>query len=1109
MKYNPFLLWKTLFLTFICTLSLSATFSLAIAQAGTFVEVAQPRVFPAGAPNASDISIRGIFPRYRTADNPYDTIEAIKAFHATRLDWFSRLDKDFIAKVRQTGCSIQGSVAMAQYFPPLIPDPENPDTFVRGPAMGYPSGPAFEDLSILDIAGQAVVAPNMRAWPRNTALWGCINNPLVREGHLRKMQSLIDLGVDSIQQDASEMNHHPRFWGGCYCDYCIVGFREYIKKHNYSQYLIHFGIEDVNTFNYRDYLTKLGAPAGDGFYKWQGVPIDLRRFYDDFQAQASADYHRWWRVKLNQYAGRYVCVSANNYFGWVQPYYHVFDYGIRELNYYDANPKTIWTRMQEAAEIGKLQCFTMPIKAHQGETPEWIQFTCQTLATVYAAGGLMQVPWDTYMPFGSGKDSSRYFGKPENYAHLYAFIRACSQYFDDYQNAAVIGPDIDDLRWPEEKPIKINNGSGKVYAFARAIPGEPDKQIVIHLIDWADKPEPFRISINPEACFGGQPIKIRLVTPISYDKQAHETAWETKNYKPLVKWTSISQSLSRPLNIPSLSPWGILIIELDKGDSAQASTFVEAAQPRVFPAGAPKASEVSIRSLSPRRRSDDNPHDTIEAIKNFHATRLDWTYGMNEEFIDKVRSLNCTVQGTVAMAGYVNPDTVSTNDSNEYPGVSQPGGPAFEELSILDLDGMPVIAPWMRTWNFRALWGCINNPLAQAAHLRTVKKLIDVGVDSIQQDCPEMNHQPRFWGACFCDHCMIKFRGFLQSQNLTPDKLKEFGIDDLCTFSYRDLLKQQNAPVAKSVVNFKDTNEELKQLFFNFQAQSSGEFHGWWRNELNEYAGRYVPVSCNNYFGWDQPYYRVFDFGIRELKAEAADPSELYKRILYAAELGKTQLFTMPLRDDQAETPEWIELTNKTLATLYAIGSWMQAPWDTYMGGTTPRYFGSPEDHAHLYAMVRACAIYLDDYEDAAAFGPDIEDGRWASGKPIAIKDGSGKVYAFARAIPGGVDKPIVIHLIDWAEKPEPFTLSVDPNACFGDQKVTVRLATPVPYDKQAHEAAWETKNYQPLVRWTQISKGLSAPLNIPALSPWGILVIELDKGDAAQAGTFTEVAQR
>lgn len=505
--------------------------------------------------------------------------------------------------------------------------------------------------------------------------------------------------------------------------------------------------------------------------------------------------------------------------------------------------------------------------------------------------------------------------------------------------------------------------------------------------------------------------------------------------------------------------------------------------------GAPRASDVCMRSLRPRPIHARDPHDTLEAMRGFHVTWLEWTYGNDRPFIGRVHDLGATFGGALAAGSYA-------------------GDQPHEQWNVRNLDGMPVYATWMRAWNKPNSWGCANHPEFRAGHVRAAVAAVEAGADVLQRDEPGQNMHALNWGGCFCDHCMAGFRAWLE-QHADRQVLRELGVADLDRFDYRDYLRQRGAPVGDDFQRW--PGDQLKQYFADFQIESTVAFNRWWRARLNEQVGRHVPVSCNNGGRHWRDIEQVFDYCIGELAASHATPDFLHAAMRQAAALGKTQTVTMPLRrGGPQETPDWIRHTRQTIATVYASGGHLEMPWDTYL--PTPdaqRYFGQAENYADLTAFVRGMASRLDGYSEAFACGGDLLDSRWQDMLPpitLVTRD----VFAFVRAIPQAPDSPVVVHLVDWRAEPQPFRLALRPQAFFGGRPWRVRLCTPVlPYDRQAHDRAFETGDYARLVQETTLAQGYGNTFDVPALQPWGALVVEPDSTATAGIWPPTLAADR
>jgi hypothetical protein len=486
-------------------------------------------------------------------------------------------------------------------------------------------------------------------------------------------------------------------------------------------------------------------------------------------------------------------------------------------------------------------------------------------------------------------------------------------------------------------------------------------------------------------------------------------------------------------------------------------------------------SEVVMRSLIPRPSGPGDPHDTLEAIRRFHVTRLEWVYGLTPDFVRKAKALGVSVSGATSC--------------NTALGITNSPESA-QQFGILDLNLHSITAPWMRKWNPSGLWLCINNPTVRERSLAQIEQQYDLGLRDLQRDYPEDNHAALGWGGCFCPHCMAGFRDYLRT-NCPPAELRALGVDNVEAFDYRQYLLDHHAPVGDPFRTY--DGGRLKELFRAFQLQATLAFHAWWRAELNRHAGHYVPVSCNNNSLTFTGTFAPFDFWIGELFVRNNKPEFFFQLEQTVTRLGKGQTLTMPEARDFTPTPAWIRQIRQAIAASYATGLHIEAPWDAYIPWQqSSRFYGEPKDFSDLFAMVRASADVLDGYESVAAAGMHLQDARWnASNLPVSVLPAAAPVSAFVRAKPGHPDAPVVIHLINWSDSPEPCRLALRAEMMFAGRPFQAVLLSPVPYQQAAHEAAFASKDYAKLVQRTVLGAGEVYSLAIPALYPWGIVVLE------------------
>jgi len=95
-------------------------------------------------------------------------------------------------------------------------------------------------------------------------------------------------------------------------------------------------------------------------------------------------------------------------------------------------------------------------------------------------------------------------------------------------------------------------------------------------------------------------------------------------------------------------------------------------------------------------------------------------------------------------------------------------------------------------------------------------------------------------------------------------------------------------------------------------------------------------------------------------------------------------------------------------------------PWDVYMpgGAHVPRYFGKREQYVDLFGFIRANQKHLDDHEEAATAGFEMEENRYGEAPPVSIVENA-KVSAVVRVVPGQPDCGAVVHLVDYSTEPK------------------------------------------------------------------------------------------
>ena len=475
-----------------------------------FHELAQPTSRPAGAPAYSDVCFSSRWRHPTNANDPHDTFATAEAFRVSRYLWVYTSSADFIQKAKQTADSFQCALNS------MVAD--------------HPDG-GRQHGRLTDLNGNLVSAPWMRQW--KDPAWGCCNSPEWRASYLAAAKAALDAGADLFQMDDPGLNYTAIQWGACFCEYCMAGFRDYLATETTTEERVDWGIDTLDGFDYGAYLREQGAPVGDAFAKWKGGP--LKAHFQSFLKASVTRFYQDMRAAIDAHAGRHVTFSSNNYQGrWTFPY-DLFDFGLAELPHRDLGPTLIYDRLKEARDRGKAQVFTL--------VSEDVALTRQIIATTYACGGHLLVPWDVYL--GSTPDGSRrYYGTPEQYGDVYHFVRDNASLFDGYEDAAYVIPGLPDERLGNSAGVHVAEDTDDYCAFVRAVPGNPDAPVICHVVDWRAKPEPVTLQLDRTRLPGAGAPQLELRRP----GKAPEPMPFTMQDDQLV------------IELPPVAPWGVLVI---------------------------------------------------------------------------------------------------------------------------------------------------------------------------------------------------------------------------------------------------------------------------------------------------------------------------------------------------------------------------------------------------------------------------------------------------------------------------------------------------------------------------------------------------------------------
>ncbi len=354
--------------------------------------------------------------------------------------------------------------------------------------------------------------------------------------------------------------------------------------------------------------------------------------------------------------------------------------------------------------------------------------------------------------------------------------------------------------------------------------------------------------------------------------------------------------------------------------------------------------------------------EALPVMQSFHVTRDLWTYGTKKDYVEKVKALGCTYQGTLNgmwASGEGQPQPHHEGDTT---------GRAY------DLDGMKYVATWMRGWKSKVprYIGCCNHPDFRRLFFSGADQLLDAGVDSIHVDDWAMNAS---WcqvaGVCFCPYCRQGFREYLD-HHLPPQQLADLGIADITQFDYASYLKNHDGIESADAYRRRFRELPLTPHFIAFQIESLRRFYRDLSAHLDARAGRHVPLSVNHQFGDAR---RGNQFALPWC-ADLLDfqCGEKYRTNLESHILACKLADAVGIWQVISPLPRQLAPTYAGLATTYALGHLYLVPWDIYMGTEPngppkPRYFATREDFGDYYDLIHAQPELFDGYESPALLG--------------------------------------------------------------------------------------------------------------------------------------------
>jgi hypothetical protein len=270
--------------------------------------------------------------------------------------------------------------------------------------------------------------------------FGCTNHPAFR-AHLRQqVQQAMAGGADGLHvDDHLGVAQAATAFGGGLCDYCIAGFREYLKKNATPPQLAKAGVKNLDTFDYRD-LIRQYATTHEQYMKVRSK-IPLMDLFSRYHLETAAENVRQLHEVGAEAAGHPILLSANaclpeeRHAVVVKYLTHVVCEVHFNASQGTARLDTAIEAFAMARRLGKPMAATASgwdwshIKATNAE--ELVRFW---IAVTYAHGQWFMVPHPSRQWCFNHELGTHWYQAPvEAYSPLYRFIRANARWFDGFE----------------------------------------------------------------------------------------------------------------------------------------------------------------------------------------------------------------------------------------------------------------------------------------------------------------------------------------------------------------------------------------------------------------------------------------------------------------------------------------------------------------------------------------------------------------------------------------------------------------------------------------------------------------------------------------------------
>lgn len=175
----------------------------------------------------------------------------------------------------------------------------------------------FLDAACYNLDGKPIRVPWLwdHQYRGHPYYWWCTNSPEFRRYLDHRLQQVMAAQPDGLHIDDYTGTAGCVSWlGGCFCRYCMAGFREYLAQQappETKKTLADLGVTDLANFDYGQFLRSRGVTL-DEYLKRRGT-MPLAKEFLDFQMKANTRFVADFRRQAEKRRGKPIALAVNSH----------------------------------------------------------------------------------------------------------------------------------------------------------------------------------------------------------------------------------------------------------------------------------------------------------------------------------------------------------------------------------------------------------------------------------------------------------------------------------------------------------------------------------------------------------------------------------------------------------------------------------------------------------------------------------------------------------------------------------------------------------------------------------------------------------------------------